>query len=173
MPVIGYLSSESLQTARRYFEAFHRGLAETGYIEGRNVAIEYRLAGGRNDLVTALAAALGNRAVRPRGKLVLGFRKEWLAELDRRLAEAKLPRTNVFLQPLDRRGIIEAIRGPTRPGRLYHQYRLAIEDGLPEVIADNLLADAGSARSSATKRRVCILGFTCPPSSSCTSAKAV
>ena len=76
---------------------------------------------------------------------MLGFRKEWLAELDRRLAEAKLPRTKVFLKQLDRRGIIEAIRGPSRPGRLQRQYRLAIEDGLPEVIADNLLADAGSA----------------------------
>ena len=78
---------------------------------------------------------------------MLGFRKEWLAELDRRLAEAKLPRTPVFLKPLDRRGIIGAIRGPARPGRLQRQYRLAIEDGLPEVIAEDLLADAGSALS--------------------------
>jgi putative tryptophan/tyrosine transport system substrate-binding protein len=60
MPVIGFLSSESLDTFRRYFEAFHRGLAETGYIEGRNVAIEYRWAGGRNDLVPALAADLAS-----------------------------------------------------------------------------------------------------------------
>ena len=98
-----------------------------------------------DEFVTGLAAVLSNRETRPQGKLVLGFRKEWLAELDRRLAEAKLPRTPVFLKPLDRRGIIEAIRGPARPGRLQRQYRLAVEDGLPEVIADNLLADAGSA----------------------------
>ena len=98
-----------------------------------------------DEFLTGLVAVLGNRETRPQGKLVLGFRKEWLAELDRRLAEAKLPRTPVFLKPLDRRGIIEAIRGPARPGRLQRQYRLAIEDGLPEVIADNLLADAGSA----------------------------
>jgi putative ABC transport system substrate-binding protein len=63
VPVIGYLSSESLDTVRRYFEAFHRGLAETGYIEGRNVAIEYRWAGGRNDLVPALAADLASGQV--------------------------------------------------------------------------------------------------------------
>ena len=98
-----------------------------------------------DEFLAALVAALGNRDKRPQGKLVLGFRKEWLAELDRRLAEAKLPRTKVFLKPLDCRGIIEAIRGPARPGRLQRQYRLAIEEGLPEVIADNLLADAGSA----------------------------
>ena len=46
-----------------------------------------------DEFVAVLEAALGNRDARPRGKLVLGFRKEWLAELDRRLAEAKLPRT--------------------------------------------------------------------------------
>ena len=98
-----------------------------------------------DEFVAVLETALGNRDARPRGKLVLGFRKEWLAELDRRLAEAKLPRTPVFLKQLDRRGIIEAIRGPARPGRLQRHYRLAVEDGLPEIIADNLLADAGSA----------------------------
>ena len=92
-----------------------------------------------------LGNTLGSREARPRGKLVLGFRKEWLAEIDRRFAEAKLPRAKVFLKPLDRRGIIQAIRGPARPGRLQRQYRLSIDDGLAEVIAENLLADAGSA----------------------------
>jgi len=101
-----------------------------------------------DEFLTGLAAVLSNRETRPQGKLVLGFRKEWLAELDRRLAEAKLPRTPVFLKPLDRRGIIGAIRGPARAGRLQREYRLAIEDGLPDVIADDLLADAGSALSS-------------------------
>ena len=101
-----------------------------------------------DEVLTGLVAALGNRETRPRGKLVLGFRKEWLAEVDRRLAEAKLSRAQVFLKPIDRRGIIEAIRGPARPGRLQRQYRLVIEDGLPEVIAEDLLADAGSALSS-------------------------
>jgi len=101
-----------------------------------------------DEFLEALAAALHDREARPRGKLVLGFRKEWLAELDRRMAEAKLARNAVFLKPLDRRGIIEAIRGPARPGRLQRKYRLEIEEGLPEVIADNLLADAGSALAS-------------------------
>jgi putative ABC transport system substrate-binding protein len=63
MPVIGYFSSESLETARQYFEAFHRGLAETGFIEGRNVAIEYRWAEGQNDRLPALAADLVRRQV--------------------------------------------------------------------------------------------------------------
>ena len=98
-----------------------------------------------DDFVAALAEALALRETRPRGKLILGFRKEWFAEIDRRLAEARLPRANLLITQLDRRGIIEAIRGPARPGRLFDHYWLEIEDGLPEVIADGLLSDAGSA----------------------------
>ena len=102
-----------------------------------------------DEFVEALVAALGDRGQRPEGKLVLGFRKEWLAEIDRRLREANLPRNQMFLEQLDRRGIIEAIRGPTRPGRLQKKYNLKISDedspAVPEVIADNLLARAGSS----------------------------
>ena len=75
-----------------------------------------------DEFVEALVVALGDRSQRPEGKLVLGFRKEWLAEIDRRLREANLPRNQMFLEQLDRRGIIEAIRGPTRPGRLQKKY---------------------------------------------------
>ena len=62
-PVIGFLNSESLETYREYFTAFHRGLGEAGFFEGRNVAIEYRWAGGQNDRLPALAADLVRRQV--------------------------------------------------------------------------------------------------------------
>jgi putative ABC transport system substrate-binding protein len=42
MPVIGFIDPLSLETTREKVAAFNRGLAEAGYIEGRNVAIEYR-----------------------------------------------------------------------------------------------------------------------------------
>jgi putative tryptophan/tyrosine transport system substrate-binding protein len=58
LPVIGYLNSESLETYREYFISFHKGLSETGYVEGRNVSIEYRWAEGQNDRLPALAADL-------------------------------------------------------------------------------------------------------------------
>jgi len=98
------------------------------------------------EFVSALHVAFGNRGGRPQGKLVLGFRKEWLAEINHRLSDAGLQRVRVevFLEPLDRRGIIEAVQGPSRPGRLYDRYGLEVEAGLPEVIADDLLADPGS-----------------------------
>ncbi len=82
---------------------------------------------------------------RPQGKLVLGFRKEWLAELESQLADYQLPRTKVFLEPLDRRGIIEVVQGPAESSRLRERYGLTVEQGLAETIADDLLADRDSA----------------------------
>jgi putative ABC transport system substrate-binding protein len=65
MPVIGYLGTESyeknLPTNR--FRAFHQGLAEAGFAEGRNVAIEYRWVDGRLDQLPAMAADLVRRQV--------------------------------------------------------------------------------------------------------------
>jgi putative ABC transport system substrate-binding protein len=63
MPVIGFLSSLSEKDTPRIMAPFHQGLAETGYSEGRNVAIEYRWAEGRYDRLPALAADLVRRQV--------------------------------------------------------------------------------------------------------------
>src|SRR4029078_8242181 len=46
MPVIGYLCAESTAMFASRLKAFHKGLAEAGFVEGRNVAIEYRWAEG-------------------------------------------------------------------------------------------------------------------------------
>lgn len=78
---------------------------------------------------------------RPQGRLILGFRKEWFAEIDERLADAQVPRSRIFLERLCRDGAIEAITGPVDHPRLASHYKLTVEAGLPEVIADDLLAD--------------------------------
>jgi ABC-type uncharacterized transport system substrate-binding protein len=58
MPVVGYLYRGSPEHTSRQVAAFQSGLSETGYIEGRNVAIEYRWAEGRSERLSALAADL-------------------------------------------------------------------------------------------------------------------
>jgi putative tryptophan/tyrosine transport system substrate-binding protein len=63
MPVIGYLDAGSLETRRDAVAEFHRGLSETGYVEGRNVAVEYRWAENHLDRLPALAADLVRRQV--------------------------------------------------------------------------------------------------------------
>jgi putative tryptophan/tyrosine transport system substrate-binding protein len=63
VPVIGYLSTGSREDEAPGFEAFQRGLAEMGYVEGRNLAVEYRWADGRYDRLPNLVADLVRRPV--------------------------------------------------------------------------------------------------------------
>jgi putative tryptophan/tyrosine transport system substrate-binding protein len=61
MPVIGYLSGRSREAETPFLAAFRKGLAEVGYVENRNVAVEFRFADGQLDRVPALAADLARR----------------------------------------------------------------------------------------------------------------
>ena len=63
MPVIGYLHPNLYDPASPDVTAFHQGLSETGYVEGQNLAIEYRSAAGQYDRLPALAVALVGRKV--------------------------------------------------------------------------------------------------------------
>jgi ABC-type uncharacterized transport system substrate-binding protein len=63
MPVIGILGISSPGPFASFVAAFHQGLSETGYVEGQNVAIEYRWAEGRYDRLPALATDLVGRKV--------------------------------------------------------------------------------------------------------------
>src|SRR4029077_4557982 len=62
MPVVGFLSSQSEATSAYLVAALRRGLNESGFIEGQNVAMEYRWTDGRYDQLPALAAELVRRA---------------------------------------------------------------------------------------------------------------
>src|ERR1700676_3356327 len=63
MAVVGYLDAGSPEANRNGLPAFRKGLSETGYVEGQNVATEYRWAEGQYDRLPDLAADLVRRRV--------------------------------------------------------------------------------------------------------------
>src|SRR5262249_22300693 len=63
IPVIGFLNSEAPKDYVPQMATFRRGLSEMGYVEGRNVAIEFRWAEQRNEQLSSLAADLVSRQV--------------------------------------------------------------------------------------------------------------
>jgi putative ABC transport system substrate-binding protein len=63
MPVIGFLGTTTPEPNAPFVAAFHQGLGETGYVEGQNVAIEYRWAEGSYDRLPGLAGDLAGRKV--------------------------------------------------------------------------------------------------------------
>lgn len=75
------------------------------------------------------------------GKLILGFRKEYLPEVERHLKEWALPRSQVFLPTLTREEVSEIVQGLESRQALRERYNLRIEEGLPARIASDLLRD--------------------------------
>jgi putative ABC transport system substrate-binding protein len=63
MPVIGFLSIRSSDTDAQFLVAFRQGLSQGGFVEGRNVAVEYRYADGQPDRLPSLVADLVRRHV--------------------------------------------------------------------------------------------------------------
>jgi putative tryptophan/tyrosine transport system substrate-binding protein len=126
MPVIGFLHLTSLETTREYLAGFHRGLADTGYIEGKNVTIEYRWAQGHNDRLASLAAELVRRQVS-----VLVVLESTNGALAAKAATQTIP--IVFMQGADpvRVGLVSSL---SRPGGNLTGFDLL----LAEVIAKRL-----------------------------------
>jgi len=81
---------------------------------------------------------------RPRGKLLLSYRKEYDPEIEKACRAAGLPKEKVFLERLDRKGVLEIAGGLASNQQLQNKYRLEIEKGLPALIADDLLEDRNS-----------------------------
>jgi putative ABC transport system substrate-binding protein len=63
LPVLGYLHGGSPEPRAQMMAAFRQGLAEAGYVDGQNVAVQYQWAEGRNDLLPAMAAEFVRRQV--------------------------------------------------------------------------------------------------------------
>src|SRR5262245_49925168 len=63
LPTVGFLRNTSPGEAAPLIAAYHKGLGETGFVEGRNVLIEYRWTGGQTERLPAMAADLVSRNV--------------------------------------------------------------------------------------------------------------
>ena len=96
-------------------------------------------------LVAAVRALFLDASQAPKGRLILGFRKEWLQDFECPHDDAGLGYERMLLGPLDRAGIIEAIEGPNRDPNLQRHYGLNVEPGLAREIATDLEADPDSA----------------------------
>jgi WD40 repeat protein len=98
-----------------------------------------------SEFFQALHDLFGDPAHRPKGRLILGFRKEWLAEIEKQCQQYDLSYRSIFLRPIDKRGIHEAVEGPRRLRRqLRDKYHLRIEEGLATSIAERLHSDRDS-----------------------------
>jgi putative ABC transport system substrate-binding protein len=107
MPVIGFLHLMSLETKQSYLAAFHRGLGDTGFVEGRNVAVEYRWGQGQNDRLPTLVAEL----VRLRVSVIVVL-ESTTGALAAKAATQTIP--IVFLQGADpvRIGLVNSLNHP-------------------------------------------------------------
>ena len=65
MPVIGFIRDGSAQGEARWVGGFQKGLSETGYVEGKNVTVEYHWLEGKYDRLPELLADLVRRQVSP------------------------------------------------------------------------------------------------------------
>jgi ABC-type uncharacterized transport system substrate-binding protein len=109
LPTIGFLHLTSPDETRGYLPDFHQGLAEAGYVEGKNVAIEYRWGEGRNDRMPSLIADLVRRQVS-----VIVTLESTLTALAAKEATQTIP--IVFMQGADpvRIGLVDSLSNPSR-----------------------------------------------------------
>jgi ABC-type uncharacterized transport system substrate-binding protein len=106
MPVIGFLASGSFETRRSTIAALDRGLSETGYVEGQNLAIEYRWAEDHYEWLPALAEDL----VRRRVAVIVAFTTP--AALAAKAATQSIPVVfSIGADPV-RSGLVASLRRP-------------------------------------------------------------
>ncbi len=104
----------------------------------------HKLPSELDDFFAALAPLFHSPQSYPRGKLILGYRKEYHPDIQKYCAEYNLPCNDLFLAHLDRRAVMEVVTGLNSHPALSKKYKLDVEEPLPAMIADDLLADPHS-----------------------------
>jgi putative ABC transport system substrate-binding protein len=106
MPVIGFLRSTTAADAVHLLGAFRQGLSELGFVEGQNVAIEYRWGAYQTDQLPALAADLVRRQV------VVIVATDLLATLEFKAATTRIPIVFIFGNDPVRSGVVTSLNRP-------------------------------------------------------------
>jgi putative ABC transport system substrate-binding protein len=107
IPVIGFLHPATAETSAQVVTAFRRGLDETGYVEGRNAALEFRWADGHNDRLPVLAAELVGRRV-----AVIAAPSGDSSAFALKAATAIIPIVSAFASDPVRNGLIAGLNRP-------------------------------------------------------------
>jgi ABC-type uncharacterized transport system substrate-binding protein len=131
MPVVGFLNSALAESFAPFVVAFRQGLSETGYIEGRNVAVEYRWADEQYDRLPALATDL----VRRQADVIAANQ---ISAEAAKAATSTIP--IVFTTALDpvQLGLVAALN---RPGEAISWFGLLAPAGTPAAVISKLHAD--------------------------------
>ena len=143
VPVVGFLSQESAVAAADYVRAFQKGLAEIGYVEGRDVKVEYRWADGHYDRLPELIADLISRNV---SAIAVAFA---VAAVALKSATTTIP--ICFVSGIDpvRLGLVQSLNHPGGNATGFFQLTVAIgakrlgllHDLLPQVATIGLLVN--------------------------------
>jgi putative tryptophan/tyrosine transport system substrate-binding protein len=107
MPIIGFLHSGVAATNARRVAGFRKGLAEAGLVEGRNVAIEFRWAEGKDERLAELAAELIQRKV-----AVIATLSSTVAAVAARKATWSIPIYFLIADPPDQLGLVQSLNRP-------------------------------------------------------------
>lgn len=100
-----------------------------------------------DDFFSEMSLVFDSPLDRPKGRLILSYRKEFHPEIEEACKTHQIPREQIFLKPLTKEDIQEVILGLVSTPKLQTKYQLKIEENLPEIIADDLLEDKDSAIS--------------------------
>lgn len=97
-----------------------------------------------NQFFIELKNIFKNPSTIPKGKIILSFRKEYHPEIDEYCKNYELPRSQVFIEHITRKDVLELFKGLIESPRLKSRYNLQAEDGLPEIVAADIAADKDS-----------------------------
>ena len=156
MPVIGFIRDGSAQSNARWLAGFHKGLSETGYVEGQNVTVEYHWLEGKYDRLPEISADLVRRQV-----AVIAT----LGTLPAQTAKAATVTTPiVFLAGEDpvELGLVESMAKPggnvtgvnIQTSEVVTKRLRLLHDLLPNAVRIAVLVDAGNASTKTTIQEV-------------------